>query len=141
MCYHFDITSPKTDLDGSMVSNEYWENGLEKINTYVKKDVFANVNIFKKMRFEQPFETFIDKNVLTIVESFIEEQPILTKLHSTKQFNEEIKDYLRGLSLQTEEDKTNLKKIILANYQSKGDRVGVKKEKEKEVNEFIDSLC
>jgi hypothetical protein len=140
MCYHFDITSPKTDLDGSMVSNEYWENGLEKINTYVKKDVFANVNIFKKMRFEQPFETFIDKNVLTIVESFIEEQPILTKLHSTKQFNEEIKDYLRGLSLQTE-DKANLKKIILANYQSKGDRVGVKKEKEKEVNEFIDSLC
>jgi hypothetical protein len=141
MCYHFDITSPKTDLDGSMVSNEYWENGLEKINTYVKKDVFANVNIFKKMRFEQPFETFIDKNVLTIVESFIEEQPILTKLHSTKQFNEEVKEYLRGLSLQTEEDKTNLKKIILANYQSKGDRVGVKKEKEKEVNEFIDSLC
>ncbi len=139
MCYHFEIPSPKTDLDGSMVSNEYWENGLEKINKYVKEDVFASINIFKKMRFESIFTNFIDKNIGSS-EALIQEQPILTQLYTSKQFNEEVKDYLRSLNLQTEEDRINLKKIILSNYQAKGDKVAVKKEKEKEVNDFINSI-
>lgn len=83
MCYHFDILSPKTDLDGSMVSEEYWANGLERINKYVKQDVFASVNIFKKMRFEQPFIVFIDKN-RTSSEIVVEEQSLLQKLNSNK---------------------------------------------------------
>ncbi len=62
MCYHFDIPSPKSDLDGSMVSEEYWTNGVEKIATYVKQDVLANANLFKRMRFEPIFDGFIDKN-------------------------------------------------------------------------------
>lgn len=82
MCYHFDLPSPKTELDGSMVSEEYWTNGLEKINKYVKQDVFASVNIFKKMRFEQPFTVFIDKNGTSA--EIIEEQTLLQKLNSNK---------------------------------------------------------
>lgn len=137
MCYHFDLPSPKTDLDGSQVSDEYWDNGIEKISKYVKEDVFACINVFKKMRFEQPFETFIDKNA---TQPFVEEQPILEQLYTSKQFNEEVKGYLRGLDLQTEEDKINIVKIILANYQAKGEKVAVKKAKEKEVNDFINSI-
>lgn len=63
VCYHFGIPSPKSDLDGSQVSDEYWNNGLERINKYVKQDVFAAINVFKRMRFENIFESFIDKNV------------------------------------------------------------------------------
>jgi predicted PolB exonuclease-like 3'-5' exonuclease len=62
MCMHFDIPSPKTDLDGSMVSKEYWTNGLEKIDKYVKQDVFATINLFRRMRHEPIFETFVDKS-------------------------------------------------------------------------------
>ena len=62
MCYHFNIPSPKTDMDGSMVSEEYWNNGVEKINEYVKLDVFACINLFRKMRFQEHYLDFIDKN-------------------------------------------------------------------------------
>lgn len=138
MCYHFDLPSPKTELDGSMVSEEYWTNGLEKINKYVKQDVFASVNIFKKMRFEQTFATFIDKNGTSA--EIAEEQPIITKLFNTKRFNQEVKDYLVFLQPKIEEDKINLIKIIVANYQEKGDKATVKKAKEKEVIDFINSI-
>ena len=142
MCFHFGLESSKSEIDGSMVSDDYWENGVDKINIYVKKDVFANINIFKKMRFEQPFETFIDKNELTTVEPFTEEQPLLQKIYASGSFTEEIKNQVRELIKEvTEEDKENLKKILLAHYQQKKDLVKVKKQKEQEINEFIESLC
>jgi len=134
MCYHFDIPSPKTDLDGSMVSNEYWENGLEKINKYVKEDVFASVNIFKKMRFERPFETFIDKNYNVNIEPFVEEQPILTQLYNSKQFNEEVKDYLRGLKI-AKKDKETVEKLVLAHYLEKIEVTAMNKDELKKINE------
>jgi hypothetical protein len=142
MCYHFDLPSPKTEIDGSQISEEYWKNGLEKINKYVKQDVFANINIFKKMRFEEPFETFIDKNENTKFEPFIEELPLLQRIYTSGAFTEEIKNQVKGLIKDpTEEDKANLKKILIAHYQQKKDKVAVKKQKEQEINEFIDSLC
>lgn len=97
MCYHFDLHSPKSDLDGSQVSDEYWNNGLEKISKYVKQDVFACVNLFKKMRFEQPFDTFIDKNELTTVQPFIEELPLLQKIFATKEITKETKEYIEKI--------------------------------------------
>mgnify|MGYP000958647923 CR=1 FL=1 len=97
MCYHFDLLSPKSDLDGSQVSDEYWNNGLEKISKYVKQDVFACVNLFKKMRFEQPFDTFIDKNELTTVQPFIEELPLLQKIFATKEITKETKEYIEKI--------------------------------------------
>lgn len=142
MCFHFGLESSKSEIDGSMVSDDYWENGVDKINIYVKKDVFANINIFKKMRFEQPFETFIDKNELTTVEPFTEEQPLLQKIYASGIFTEEVKNQVKELiKTPTEEDKINLKKILTAHYQQKGEKVAVKKQKEQEINEFIESLC
>jgi hypothetical protein len=94
MCYHFDLSSPKSDLDGSQVSDEYWNNGIEKISKYVKQDVFACVNLFKKMRFEQPFETFIDKNEYTTVVPFVEELPLLKRINSSKDISNENKEEL-----------------------------------------------
>lgn len=134
MCYHFDLPSPKTDLEGSQVSDEYWNNGIEKISKYVKQDVFACVNLFKKMRFEQPFEVFIDKNQNTTVEPFMEEQPILTKLFNTKQFNEEVKDYLKGLKI-AKKDKSTVEKLVLAHYLEIIDVMAQNKKELKEINQ------
>lgn len=97
VCYHFDLPSPKSDLDGSQVSDEYWENGLEKINRYVKQDVFACINVFKKMRFEHPFETFIDKNEVSTEQPIVEELSILKRLYVQKDLTEENKKELSEL--------------------------------------------
>lgn len=136
MCYHFDLPSPKQDLDGSMVSDEYWDNGVEKIVGYVKQDVFSCINLFKKMRFEQPFETFIDKTDIVV-----EEKPLLEKLYTSGAFTKDIKEQVEEMIKDaTQEDKENIKKILLANYQQKGDKVAIKKQKEKEISDFLNNL-
>lgn len=112
MCYHFDLPSPKSEIDGSMVSDEYYTNGLEKISKYVKQDVFACINLFKKMRFQTPFESFIDKNENISVEPFVDETPILEKLYNTKQFNDEVKEKLKILVNKNKVTKKD-KEIIL----------------------------
>lgn len=85
ICYHFNLPSPKTDLEGSMVSDEYWENGIEKIVEYNKQDVFACMNLFKKMRFQPIFQDFIDKNKVksnvvhnekNILQKIVNEEPV-----------------------------------------------------------------
>lgn len=147
MCYHFDIPSPKTDLDGSQVSDEYWNNGIEKISKYVKEDVFACINIFKKMRFEQPFESFVDKTNTMQTEPLIQQLPILEKLHQTKQFGQEVKAYLNNLKI-AKKDKETVKKLVLAHYlekievtaQNKKELQEINKSRANEVNEFFKTL-
>lgn len=146
ICYHFEVPSPKTDLDGSMVSNEYWENGIEKINNYVKEDVFASINVFKRMRFEQVFESFLDKNDTGNVAEEVE-QSILKKLYDSKQFNEEVKDYLRGLKI-AKKDKETVEKLVLSHYKeiidvmarNKKELQETNKQRVEEVNEFFKQL-
>ena len=138
LCFHFGIESPKSDLDGSKVSEEYWTNGVVKINKYVKQDVFASANLFKKMRFEKIFEDFIDKNGN---DNFEIKKNAISKLYDNSNFPKELKEeFINSLVNLTDEDRENSKKIILAHYQKKGDKVAIKKEKEKEVNDFINSI-
>jgi len=147
MCYHFDLPSPKTDLDGSQVSDEYWNNGIEKISKYVKEDVFSCINIFKKMRFEQPFESFVDKNNTTQTEPLIQQLPILEKLYQTKQFGQEVKTYLKNLKI-LKKDKETVKKLVLAHYlekvevtaQNKKELQEINKSRTNQVNEFFKTL-
>lgn len=84
MCYHFNIPSPKTDMDGSMVSEEYWNNGVEKINDYVKLDVFASINVFRKMRFQEHYTNFINKNKVSTATEKPRELTPMEKIVYTK---------------------------------------------------------
>lgn len=79
MCYHFGLPSSKDEISGSEVSEEYWKNGLENIDKYVKKDVLANINIFRSMRGEEPFETFKDKTGTKVTAD-----PLITKIWKSK---------------------------------------------------------
>ena len=145
MCYHFDLPSPKSDLDGSQVSDEYWNNGLEKISKYVKQDVFACVNLFKKMRFEQPFETFIDKNELTTVEPFTEEQPLLQKIYKATNISEEtrkqIQERLSKKNKISKKEKECLEDILSSLYVNSAmfsaDKPEIKERKKQEIKEII----
>lgn len=119
MCYHFDLPSPKTDLEGSQVSDEYWNNGIEKISKYVKQDVFACVNLFKKMRFEQPFSTFIDKNELATVQPFVQELPLLQRIYNSNQITLDVKNEIEELIKKkkpTKKEKEHLFTILRGVY-------------------------
>lgn len=144
MCYHFDLPSPKSEIDGSMVSDEYWNNGLEKISKYVKQDVFACVNLFKKMRFEQPFTVFIDKNGTSV--EIIEKQTLLQKLNSNKAIYtaelEEIKVILSKpkLSKKDKEIAFDLVKASLAEIDQNFGKVANQKQIDEIVNQLKSEL-
>lgn len=123
MCMHFGLESPKDDLDGSMVSEEYWTNGVEKINAYVKKDVLANINLFKRMRFEPIFESFTDKSTQTLTEPTIYDN-LLKELYTTKNFSKEfqtrLKKQLKAAKMKVIEKET-ITKLVKASYLEKID--------------------
>lgn len=55
----FGLPSPKDDIDGSQVGSVYWNEGAEgltRISKYCRRDVATTINIFKKMRLEEPLE-------------------------------------------------------------------------------------
>jgi hypothetical protein len=144
MCYHFDLPSPKTDLEGSQVSDEYWNNGIEKISKYVKQDVFACVNLFKKMRFEQPFETFLDKNSITNVEPFVEELPLIQRIYKATNIDENTKTELqKRLSKKklTKKDRETVEDMLVSLYidntMFKSDSDVVKETKRNEIKEIL----
>jgi hypothetical protein len=144
MCYHFDLPSPKTDLDGSMVSEEYWTNGVEKIDKYVKQDVFASVNLFKKMRFEQPFESFIDKNENTTVEPFVEEVPLLQRIYKAVSIDSATKEKIEqklNKSKLTKKDKEIVEDILTSLYVNNtmfsSDKPEVKEQKKLEIKQLV----
>ncbi len=147
MCYHFDLPSPKSDLDGSQVSDEYWNNGLEKISKYVKQDVFACVNLFKKMRFEQPFETFIDKNETKTDNTPVIEYSILEQLHyngMTEEVKQGLKQQIFGKKKPTKVEKEKLFEIIRGVWVQTDFETGnmdskkVIEEKEKQIKELLE---
>ncbi len=54
LCAIFNIPTPKDDIDGSMVSQVYWqENDLKRIAKYCEKDVLATAQIFLRYRNEK----------------------------------------------------------------------------------------
>lgn len=133
------LPSPKDALDGSEVSNAFYEKRLPEIVTYCLKDVETTIRVYRKLAFlpdlEEGFEI-----IGGAVE--VEELPLLQRIYASGSFTEEIKNQVKELIKEpTEEDKINLKKILLAHYQQKKDLVKVKKQKEQEINEFIESLC
>lgn len=130
---HLGIKSSKEGgIDGSQVSEIFYSEGIEKIEQYCKRDVFNCVNIFQKFQFKEPYEEFIDIDLLNI--PLVEEQPILTKLFNSKQFNEEVKDYLKGLKI-TKKDKLTVEKLVLAHYLEIIDVMAQNKKELKEINE------
>lgn len=56
------LPSPKSDIDGSKVSETYWkegDEGLERIATYCEKDVFTTANVVMKLRFLPLLELYV----------------------------------------------------------------------------------
>ena len=48
MCAVFDVESPKTDMHGSRVHDQFYKGNIEKIKTYCENDVRATIEVFQK---------------------------------------------------------------------------------------------
>ena len=136
----FGLESPKTMLAGEDVNNLYWSDDkdrLDKISLYASKDTLTACNLLCKLLNEpiKGLELVAEKEV-------VEELSLLQRLYNNNQITLDIKNEVEELvKTSTEEDKVNLKKILTAHYQQKGDKVAIKKQKEQEINKFIDSIC
>ena len=126
-------------IDGKDVYLNYLAGKEEELNQSIIDETFALINCHKIINGEKTC-TELNSTVVVLENVKAVEVPMLTKLYNHKQFNQEVKDYLVSLQPKTDEDKTNLIKIITANYQEKGDKVAVKKAKEKEIIDFINSI-
>lgn len=80
----FGLPSPKDDISGADVGRVYYEGGLSRISEYCRKDVITTINVFKKMRLEEPLELVVGKPT-------IEKEPLLTKLFNGGVYGEDEK--------------------------------------------------
>ena len=131
------LPSPKLDTDGSQVATLFKNGEIDRIKRYCENDVITSIKILFSWMGQEMLPIAQKQEIIEVVEL-----PLLQKIYTSGTFTEEIKNQVKELIKEpTEEDKVNLKKILLAHYQQKKDLVKVKKQKEQEINEFIDSLC
>ena len=157
MLYHYDLDSSKDDIDGSMVSNEYYTNGINKIIPYVKKDVFATMNLFLKMQFQKPFTDFVDRSPIDNSGSSTKEVEkdggdfneinLLELLYSTNYLSDTVKKgivkRLEGKKL-TAKDKSYLQDLLENIYIRSEfmdtDNADVVQAKKAEISDFIKNI-
>ncbi|MDR1019048.1 MAG: ribonuclease H-like domain-containing protein [Lachnospiraceae bacterium] len=150
ICFHFDLPSSKTELDGSKVSDEYWNNGVAKVSEYVKQDVLANINILKKMRFEPIFDSFKDRSTKLELQNNIDltfgDSSVLEKIYRDDNLNDnvgELKSMISAKKL-TLKDKKNLQNILEGVYIRsefmKEDTPDIIEKKKTEIQTFIKTL-
>lgn len=144
LCYHFDIPTPKDDISGADVSRVYYEEGVDRIAIYVKKDVLANINLFQKMQGKDIFITFVDRGDIEP-----KKLPVLERLRNlgeiTDDVAEEIKELL-GKKKLLKKDIKHIEKILKAALFREDfiggdqDNKDVRKQKEEGIKDFIESL-
>lgn len=98
VCFHLGLDSPKDDIGGAAVSEVYYQEGVEKISEYCKKDVFATLNLFRKMQSNEPFhfENAVDIDKIKSDEMDVKELPILQKVLNAKKITKKDKEELEA---------------------------------------------
>ena len=130
-------------IDGKDVYTNFLAGKEDELDKSIVDETFTLINCYKIINGEEPCKD-LNATVVQLSEVKEIEVPLLQKIYSSGNLSKEIKKDIKTListEIPTQEDKENLKKILLAHYQQKKDLVKVKKQKEKEVNEFIESLC
>lgn len=166
MCLALGVPVSKVDLVGDEVGAAYFRGEFQRIGIYCSYDTIATFNVIRRIKKEIIFsfdeviyldrksegvnegvnpknEAVNDAGNEAVNEEIFEKAPILVRIYNRKGFSDEDREELEALLKSkepTDEDKINLRKIILAHYQAKSDKVAVKKAKEIEVEQFVNSL-
>lgn len=146
VCYHFNIPSPKDGIDGSEVSDIYYNGDRGRIYEYVKKDVLANINVFLKMQGKGIFTDFVDRSSNKAAEGEFSGREInpIVQLIETKDFNDEVKEGLEKIlegKKVLKKDREILQDIVtrtaINDQMFKSDSAPIRAAKTKEVEEFF----
>ena len=123
VCTAFGLPTPKDELSGSDVGKTYWSTKQDttRISEYCRKDVVATVNIFKKMRLEEPLEVSGGDVVVS-------ETPILTHLFEGGDYGAKEKKELKGLldNLSEEERKKAFVLLTAISSTARGKKTKIK---------------
>jgi hypothetical protein len=142
LCKALSIPVSKVDLIGDEVGKSYYNQEFDRIGRYCSYDTIATFNIIRKFKKEIIFTFDSVQYITAYSESFLEpyiaeeeiEQPILTQLYNSKQFNDEVKDYLKNLKI-AKKDKETVEKLVLAHYLEIVDVMAMNKKELKDINE------
>lgn len=99
----FGLPSPKDDIGGADVGRVYWtegSEGLTRISKYCRKDVVTTINVFKKMRLEEPLE------LADVEPEPTKELPLITKLFNGGKYGAaEKKELKEALNIMSESER------------------------------------
>lgn len=148
------LPSPKSDIDGSQVSDVYYtegEAGLERITRYCEKDVEATAQIAMRLRLQPLLEVATKEEMSKNKPNKEEDKPLpfLHKLYNMNHFDSKLEEELKGMigkKRLTKADKANLRQILLGVYirtdfiNQDQDTKAVIQQKTEEIDNFINSL-
>lgn len=133
-------------IDGKEVYLNYVAEKYKELDESIINETFTLINCHKIINGEDPCKEL--NSTIVILENVKEiKQPILTQLFETKQFNQEVKDYLISLKI-AKKDKETVEKLVLSHYkeiinvmaQNKRELVEINKQRTEEVREFFKTL-
>lgn len=138
------LPSPKDALDGSEVSNAFYEGRLPEIVKYCLKDVETTARIYRKLAFlpnlEESFE-LIGGNVE------VEEMPLLQKIYKAANISEETKKQLEEKLAKkklTKKEKLIVEDILVSLYVNSAmfasDKLEIKERKKQEINQILNGI-
>jgi len=135
------LPSPKDALDGSQVSNAFYEKRLPEIVTYCLKDVETTIRVYRKLAFLPDLEGGFEI-IGGAVE--VEELPLLQKIYKASNIDNKTKEDLhKKLSKKkiTKKEKAIIEDILVSLYidntMFKSDSEPVKESKRKEIKELL----
>lgn len=126
--------------------NFYKKGNFKALKNSAVNEIQTLVNVHRLMMGENVVNdlSVSEQKVEAVVEV---EQPILTELYNSKQFNDRVKEYLTGLKI-LKKDKEIVKRLVLAHYlekievtaRNKKELENINKERTEEVNLFFKTL-
>ena len=121
------LPSPKDDISGADVAKVYWNEGrkgLDRISAYCRKDVITTINLFKKMRLEEPLKLAEVEELAPVVED-----DLITRLFNGAKYGAEEKKELKALLDGMEEGHRERAFIVLESMTStaKGKKTSITK--------------
>lgn len=152
LCNVLQVPISKIDIVGDEVGTTYYRGELPRIGRYCSLDSIATFNVFRKFKKESIFQ-FDEVNYIIAysdekeeVEEIVE-LPILENLFYTKDFNQEVKDFLKKAKI-LKKDKTVVEKLVLASYleqigvidTNKKELIQINEQRTEEVKEFFKTL-
>jgi len=123
----FGLPSPKDDISGADVGRVYWEEGrkgLDRISRYCRKDVVTTINIFKKMRLEEPLGVFESEEEIPV-----KEDSLVTKLFNGAKYTAAHKKELKAFIDSLDDDEKEKVFVVLESMTStaKGKKTSITK--------------